>query len=70
MRIQDRIAKLEARLAEQRRPRKRAVPEWLQSDLESQGYVFDVSGQLISAPDPLRQTPFDRQPADDEVSHR
>jgi hypothetical protein len=68
MRIQDRIAKLEARLTEPRRCRKRCIPDWLQSDLESQGWVFEVSGQLISAPDPMRPTPFDGQPADDEAS--
>jgi hypothetical protein len=70
MRIQNRIAKLEARLTEQLRPKKRCVPDWLQSELESHGWVFDVSGQLISAVDPLRHTPFEQQPADDEASHR
>ncbi len=54
MRILHRIAKLEIRLAVELRPKKRCVPDWLQSDMESQGYVFDVSGQLISATDPLR----------------
>jgi hypothetical protein len=54
MRILHRIAKLELRLAVELRPKKRCIPDWLQSDMESQGYVFDVSGQLISAPDPLR----------------
>jgi hypothetical protein len=68
MRIQDRIAKLEARLTGQRRCRKRCVPDWLQSDLESQGWVFEVSGQPISAPDPVRHRPFDGQPAEDEAS--
>jgi hypothetical protein len=69
MRIQNRIAKLEARLTEQRRPRKRGVPDWLQSDLESHGDVFDFSGHLISSPDPMRHTPSDPQPSDEEASH-
>jgi hypothetical protein len=54
MRLKDRIAKLEVRRGIALRPKKRCVPDWLQSDMESQGYVFDVSGQLISATDPLR----------------
>jgi hypothetical protein len=69
MRIRDRIAKLEARLTEQNRLRKRVVPDWLQSDLESHGDVFDFSGHLISSPDPMRHTPSDPQPNDDEASH-
>jgi hypothetical protein len=30
---------------------KRAVPDWLQASLESQGFVFDAGGQVISSPD-------------------
>jgi hypothetical protein len=56
MRILDRIAKLEARLTEQFRSKRRGVPEWLQSDLESEGWIFEASGHLVSAPDPLRQS--------------
>ena len=44
----------EAELAVELRPKKRGIPDWLQSDLESHGYIFDVYGYLISAPDPLR----------------
>jgi hypothetical protein len=54
IRLKDRIAKLEIRRGSALRPKKRCVPDWLQSDLESQGYVFDASGQLISATDPMR----------------
>jgi hypothetical protein len=35
---------------EQVRLWKRPVPEWLQESMESQGYVFDRLGQLISSP--------------------
>jgi hypothetical protein len=54
IRLKDRIAKLEVRRGSALRPKKRCVPDWLQSDMESQGYVFDASGQLISATDPMR----------------
>src|SRR5256885_14257323 len=30
---------------------KRAVPDWLQASLESQGLVFDHGGQVLSSPD-------------------
>ncbi len=62
MRIKHRLAKLELRLAVELRPKKRGVPDWLQSDLESHGYIFDVYGYLISAPDPLRYEGSGGQP--------
>jgi hypothetical protein len=68
MRIKHRLAKLELRLAVELRPKKRGVPDWLQSDLESHGYIFDVYGYLISAPDPLRYEGSAGQP--DERDHR
>ena len=54
MPIKNRIAKLEVRRGIALRLKKRCVPDWLQLEMESHGYVFDVSGQLISATDPLR----------------
>ena len=32
-------------------PPKRAVPDWLQASLESQGLVFASGGQVVSSPD-------------------
>ena len=61
MRLRERIAKLEARLAVELAPRKRAVPDWLQTVLEAQGFVFDVFGQVISAPDHRTQLSAEAQ---------
>jgi len=69
MRIQNRISKLEARLKEQLRPKKSCIPDWLQTHLESEGWIFDISGHLIRAPDPLRSRRLDG-PVDDEEPAR
>jgi hypothetical protein len=50
MRLKDRIARLESRAAAQSRPKKRAVPEWLQTSFEQEGYVFNIAGQIIGCP--------------------
>jgi hypothetical protein len=50
MRMKDRIARLESRAAAQSRPKKRAVPEWLQTSFEQEGYIFNIAGQIIGCP--------------------
>jgi hypothetical protein len=50
MRMKDRMARLESRAAEQSRPKKRALPDWLQASFEREGYLFDRAGQLIACP--------------------
>ena len=39
---------------------KRAVPDWLQTSLESQGFVFDAGGQVLSSPDRPSSEPVRR----------
>ncbi len=51
MRIKQRIATLEATIGDQRRAKKRALPDWLQSAFEQAGYVFDAAGQITRNPD-------------------
>jgi hypothetical protein len=67
MGIENRIAKLEERLRDKLQPPKRGIPDWLQSDLEVHGWIFDDYGDLISAPDPLRDTPIEGPPAGAET---
>jgi hypothetical protein len=50
MRLKDRIARLESRAAAQSRPKKRAIPDWLQTRFEQDGYSFDIAGQIIGCP--------------------
>ena len=49
MRMKDRIARLESR-AEQSRPKKRSLPDWLQTSFEREGYIFDLAGQILGCP--------------------
>ena len=51
MRIEQRIAKLEASIANQSRANKRALPDWLQLVFELDGYVFDAAGQIVRSSD-------------------
>ena len=48
--LEARVACLEQRQAKDQKPRKRAVPDWLQVVYEASGFVFDAAGQVISAP--------------------
>jgi hypothetical protein len=48
--LETRVGRLESRQAQDLKPRKRAVPDWLQVVLEAQGFVFDAAGQVVSAP--------------------
>lgn len=52
-RLEQEISRLEAKLLASSTtvPAKRPVPEWLQTTLESQGFVFNSGGQVISSPD-------------------
>jgi hypothetical protein len=48
--LETRVSRLERSLAPELKPRKRAVPDWLQVVYEEQGFVFDAAGQVVSAP--------------------
>jgi hypothetical protein len=50
MRLKDRIAQLESTAAAQSRPKKRAIPDWLQTWFEQDGYIFNIAGQIIGCP--------------------
>jgi hypothetical protein len=52
-RFKQRIARLETSSEKEMRTKKRALPEWLQSIFELDGYVFDVVGQIVRASDAL-----------------
>ena len=45
-----RLGKLEAVVEIARRPKKRCMPDWLQSIYEQRGWVFDDAGQIVSGP--------------------
>ena len=45
--LENRLVRLEGLKAHELRPKKRAVPEWLQEDYEADGLVFDSAGQVI-----------------------
>ena len=45
-----RLSKLEALALLARRPKKRCMPDWLQSEYEQRGWVFDAAGQIASGP--------------------
>ena len=45
-----RLNKLEAVAAICHRPKKRCLPDWLQSLQEQRGFVFDAAGQIVSGP--------------------
>ena len=45
-----RLSKLEAVALISRRPKKRCMPDWLQSIYEQRGWVFDDAGQIVSGP--------------------
>ena len=45
-----RLGKLEAVVEIARRPKKRCMPDWLQSIYEQRGWVFDAAGQIVSGP--------------------
>ena len=45
-----RLSKLEAVVEIARRPKKRCMPDWLQSIYEQRGWVFDAAGQIVSGP--------------------
>ena len=45
-----RVSKLEAVAVIARRPKKRCMPDWLQSVYEQRGWVFDAAGQIVSGP--------------------
>ena len=45
-----RLSKLEAVALIARRPKKRCMPDWLQSIYEQRGWVFDAAGQIVSGP--------------------
>ena len=50
VRMKDRIARLESRAAEESRPKKRAMPDWLQTWFEQDGYIFNIAGQISGCP--------------------
>jgi hypothetical protein len=52
-RLEQRIAKLEASIENPSRTNKRALPDWLQSIFELNGYVFNTAGQIVNSPDAL-----------------
>ena len=45
-----RLSKLEAVALISRRPKKRCMPDWLQSIYEQRGSVFDDAGQIVTGP--------------------
>ena len=51
-----RLSKLEAVALISRRPKKRCMPDWLQSIYEERGSVFDAAGQIVSGPRYLQQS--------------
>jgi len=57
MRLRERIRRLESRFGGAILGPKRPLPEWLQETMESQGYVFDCFGHLISAPQTSENKP-------------
>ena len=48
--LDHRVSKLEAIAVIARRPKKRCMPDWLQSVYEQRGCVFDAAGQIVSGP--------------------
>ena len=52
-RFKQRIAKLEASSENESRTKKRALPDWLQSVFELEGFVFDAAGQIVRSSDAL-----------------
>ena len=51
--LERRVARLERCLQAlqiAKQARKRACPDWLQASMESEGFVFDEWGQVISSP--------------------
>ena len=69
MNLKQRVEKLESQLGAPHHVPKRPLPEWLQEIYETDGYVFDRWGRVVSVPsEPGKEQPEGSATAHEEAS--